>query len=521
MMDKEYFEIEPIKPFSESLIWQLNRDFYQERGLTAWSENIVPHHMTSNSMVGKTYAELIFAFLKDLASKGKTAETVYILELGAGHGRLAFHILKHLEKLTLSINTKIPPYCYVLSDIVEDNLTFFRQHPQFQTYFEKGLLDTTYFDATQSTELFLRNAQRKIAPKDLNQPLVVVANYFFDSIPNDLFLIRDKKIAACSVSLQSTEDPSNMRAEKLIDSIKLTYHKEPVTPPFYVEPLINEILEAYRNLVFDTYLFFPKKSIHCLTNLKALSIKGMMLLSMDKGFHEIHDLEKKEEPEIIVHGSFSFWVNYHAIGAFCKKQGGKILFPAFSNFHLDIGCLMFLPDGATYVQTDAAYQEFINNFGPDDFNTLKRLAYANVSKLYIKDIIALIRLSAYDSTIFIKLLPRIKQVAGAITFNERRRLEQTLHQVWDMYFSIKESYDLAYEIGGIFYDLGFYEAALKQYEHSIDLFGLKVDIYYNKALCYYQLRQDPLFLKTLAEAKQAFPNNEMLEKLDKLDMTSV
>ncbi len=519
-MNKEYFEIEPIKPFSESLIWQLNRDFYQEKGLTAWSKDIVPHHMTSNSMVGKTYAELIFAFLKDLAVKEKTEETVYILELGAGHGRLAFHILKHLEILTESIQTKIPPFCYVLSDIVEDNLTFFRQHPQFQTYVDKGLLDTTYFDAIDSKELFLRNAKKKITPKALNQPLLVVANYFFDSIPTDLFLIRDKIISTCSVMLQSTEDPAEMKTENLISTIELSYSQEPITAPFYVDPLINEILEDYKHLVFNTYLFFPKNSISCLTNLKELSTEGLMLLSMDKGFHEIHDLEKKGEPEIITHGSLSFWVNYHAISAFCEKSGGKTLFPEFSNFHLNIGCLLFLPDGETYIKTDAAYQQFVNNFGPDDFNTMKRLAYANTSKLNIKDLIALIRLSGYDSTFFIKLLPRIKQVSGAITFNERRRLGQTLHQVWGMYFSINESYDLAYEIGGIFYDIGFYEAALNQFDYSVNLFGQKADIYYNKILCYYQLRQDPLFIKTLAEAKLAFPNNEMLAKLDKLDMTS-
>lgn len=519
-MDHEYFEIEPLKPFAESLIWQLNRDFYQERGLAAWSEDIVPHHMTSNAMVGKTYAELIFSFLKDLGAKGKTAETVYILELGAGHGRLAFHILKHLEKLKLSISTKIPSYCYVLSDIVEDNLTFFQHHPQFQSYFEKGLLDTTYFDATESTELFLRNTKTKIRPKELHQPLLVIANYFFDSLPNDLFLIRDKTISACSVTLQSTEDPSEMRAEKLISNIKLNYDTEPITSPFYAKPLINEILEEYKVLVKDTYLFFPEKGINCLINLKEFSTEGLVLLSMDKGFHEIHDLEKRKEPEIIVHGSFSFWVNYHALSTFCKKRGGKVLFPDFSNFHLDIGCLLFLPDGETYVQTDAAYQQFVNDFGPDDFNTLKRLAYANISKLNIKDLIALIRLSAYDSTIFIKLLPRIKQVSRAITFNERRRLEQTLHQVWEMYFSISEAYDLAYEIGGVFYDLGFYDAALNQFEHSINLFGQRADVYYNKALCYYQLRQDALFVEILKEAKAAFPNSEVLGKLDQLDMTS-
>ena len=94
-MPSDYYTIETNTPFSESLIWQLNRDFYHQRGILAWSDDIVPHHMTSNSKVGKTYAELIFGLLQDVAIKSDSHEKVYILEMGAGHGRLAFHILSH------------------------------------------------------------------------------------------------------------------------------------------------------------------------------------------------------------------------------------------------------------------------------------------------------------------------------------------------------------------------------------------------------------------------------------------
>ena len=76
MMNTGQFEIEARTPFAESIIWQLNRNFYQEQGISAWSDHVVPHQMTSNSKVGKTYAELIFAFLKDLAEKGKTTEAI-------------------------------------------------------------------------------------------------------------------------------------------------------------------------------------------------------------------------------------------------------------------------------------------------------------------------------------------------------------------------------------------------------------------------------------------------------------
>jgi hypothetical protein len=258
-MEDQYFEIESKTPFSESLIWQLNRDFYQEKGISAWSEDIVPHHMTSNAKVAKTYAELIVAFLKDLGVKGQDNEVVYILELGAGHGRLAFHILKHLQILTASIKAPIPDYCYVLSDIVEDNLSFFQNHPQFQYYFQEGLLEVSYFDASESEQLYLRHAGRTISSKDLNQPILAIANYFFDSLPNELFFIQDEVVSTCSVSIHSKEDPQGMDTEGLIKNMELSYHQSVSNLPIYKESWLNEILEEYSDLVSNTYLFFPKK----------------------------------------------------------------------------------------------------------------------------------------------------------------------------------------------------------------------------------------------------------------------
>ena len=155
-MKSTRYILESDQLFSESLIWQLNRDFYQKTGPRAFSDDIVPHNLTSSSSVGKIYAELIFGFLKDLSAKSDTKEPVNILELGAGHGRLAFHTLVHLDKLIQNSNYDLPPYCYILSDIVEDNLSFFLNHTQLKQYLEKGVLDVSYYDAIESKNLYLR-----------------------------------------------------------------------------------------------------------------------------------------------------------------------------------------------------------------------------------------------------------------------------------------------------------------------------------------------------------------------------
>lgn len=516
-MDLDQFEIQPKTLFSESLIWQFNRDFYQEKGISAWSDDIVPHHLTSNSSVGRTYASLIYGVLKDLGSMKN--EIVYILDLGAGHGRLGFHILKHLQNLVSDSIEEIPNYCYILSDIVEDNLTFLSNHVQLQEFFREGVLDISYYDAIKSEKLYLRKSKKTINPNDLNQPLLAIANYFFDTIPSELFFIHNNVISDCFISINSTENPEGMPPEKLIENMKLTYDKPISHLPLYKESILNEILEEYKGFNSDTHIFFPKKGIDCLTSLKSLSKTGLVLLTMDKGFHELHNLKNKKEPDLVKHGSFSLWVNYHALSKYCIKQGGRVLFPSFSNFHLEIGCLLFLTESESYLHTDLAYNEVVNNFGPDDYNSIKKLIYSNVSRLKLIELIAFYRLSAYDSTIFIKLLPRLKQVIKTITVLERRRLAETMNSVWGMYFNINENFDLSYEIGGIFYDLGYYAEALNYFQFSTDLFGAKADVNYNQALCYYQLRQDKSFFKTLNKIKELFPDFELLKNLECLDMT--
>lgn len=516
-----FFQLENHKPFAESLIWELNRNYYLEKGITAWSSGEVPHQITSNSKVGKTYAEIIFGFLKDLAYKGKTTETVYILEVGAGHGRLAFHTLKHLDKLIAQIKIDLPPFCYVLSDIAEDNLTFFAKHPQFQAYFEKGVLDVAYFDIVSTQEIQLRIAKKTLQKSDLKQPILVLANYFFDSIPQDLYFIKDKKIDKCTIALSASLAPETVNTAQLLENIELDYALSHDKSPFYEQAILNDILEEYRELLINSFFLFPEVGLRGLENLKGLSSEGLMLISMDKGNHEIHNLESLPAPQMMRHGSMSFSVNYHALGSHCQKMGGTTWFPQSSNFHLEVACLLYLPDGETYTDTRLAYQRYVDDFGPDDYNSVKKLAYKHLHSFTIQEIVAFLRISAYDSSLFIKILPRLKQLISTVTYNERLRVAETMRQTWDGYFSMNNANDLGFEMAGLFYELAYYADALTFFEYSENLFGTSADGYYNKILCYYQLRQDDLFAKTLKQAKLEYPNFEKFKHLDDLDLNAM
>ncbi len=517
-MRSNLFGVQEKTLFSKSLIWQFNQDFYHEKGIAAWSEGIVPHEITNSSLASTTYAELIYALLKDIEAQGKTDQIVYILELGAGHGKLCFNILRHLDKLVAEDSTCKMSYCYVLSDIVEDNLSFYSDHPKLQAYFERGILDLSYFDATKSRSLELQKSGKTIRSSDLALPILTVANYFFDSIPNELFFFRDEAMFDCSISIDTLSDPQGKTAQDLISQMELTYHQSEVTSASFSSEIQQEILEGYRQLEGESYILFPSMGIDCLANIASLSKGGLIVLTMDKGYKEFQDLSGRVMPDIVKHGSFSLWVNFHAMSQYCLKKGGHIMFDSSTNLSIELAGLFFSKTRLDYPLFEQMYRKHARQLNLDDLNSMKKLVYKNMDTVNLSELLGLIRLCSYDSSIFINLLPSIKQLAKSISIKQRARLEQTIHKVWANYYAINVAYDLSYELGGLLYDLAYYESALDYFKHSVTTFGEKIDVSYNQILCYFQLRQDDLFYETLAAAKLRFPGTQVFSSLEGLDM---
>ena len=239
---------------------------------------------------------------------------------------------------------------------------------------------------------------------------------------------------------------------------------------------------------------------------------------MDKGIHSLEKIRKKNKPDIITHGSFSLWVNFHALGRYCTKTGGEVYFPSYSTFHAQVACLMFLDGADEYTNTYAAYERYVNDFGPDDYNSLKKMTYTHISKMPLIHLLAIIRLSAYDSNLFSKIVPQLRLEVQRVSHEERDRIAQMLNKIWNFYFNINEERDMALTIAGFFFDLGYYKYALDYFQHSTDRYGITIETHYNQTVCYYQLRQDEQFTNSLNLAKKLFPNTDVFKKLDNLDL---
>ena len=59
------FELEGFTPCSKSHLWKLMMSFYERKGPESWSQGIVPHFITCNSFIGRSYAKvciLVYTF---------------------------------------------------------------------------------------------------------------------------------------------------------------------------------------------------------------------------------------------------------------------------------------------------------------------------------------------------------------------------------------------------------------------------------------------------------------------------
>lgn len=506
-LKKDIHVIEKKQIFSKSKIWQYQRKYFKNAGIDAWLKGEVPHYITSNPVMGKTYAEIVLAFLRDIALQKKTIDTVYLLELGAGHGRLCYHFMKYFIEFYASTSFELPEFCYILSDFTEDTLNFWQNSPRLQPFFERGILDVALFDAEADKELYLRYSGITINKESLEQPLIVIANYFFDTIPQELFYIKDNQIYECLLTLGTEEDPSLMDSSELIDHIILEYDYNKTDKNKYKESYLSSILSYYSCELSDTHILFPYIGIQCLENLRKLSRQGLMLITSDKGSHRIDDLENRNAPDISRHGSFSLTVNYNAFKLYCENSYGYALFPKHYHFNIDLCCLLFFEKPVEYKETFMAYERFIINYGSDDYFSLKKLIEKHFSTLNFRDIFSILKLSGYDARLFNQMLPQLFYLLPGITENERWAIFQIIHKIWDMYFPLGEEDDLAFNLGMLLCELKFYTEAIVYFKLSEKIYESSEYHKNNIALCYYYMNEKERALSILQKTNDSVPLN--------------
>lgn len=508
--------LEESRRFSESILWRLQRAYFAREGLGAWRDGTVPYYITNNPYIARRYAQVVYGWLRDLLRTPGDfdfTQPFYVLELGAGSGQLGYHFSRQFTQLLADSALGPILFRYVLTDFNAATLDDWQAHPQLAQLVAAGQLDFARFDATQDQSVQLIHSQTVLVEGKLANPIVVLANYVFDSVPEDVFRFEKGQLFESLVRAMAHPPATDFDDPELLKRTVLAYRHRPAQLPIYPEPEFNEILGYYQKTLQQSCLPFPVTSLRCLQLLRKLSGDRMMVISGDKGFHREQDLDFQGEPGLTIHGSFSMSVNLHALGHYTTQVGGTFLATQHQRLNLDICTFLFGRSGNDYAETRLAFAEAIERSGPDDFFVVKKYLETHFAAMELAELLAFYRLSSWDSAIFVASFIELLKKLPKASDDLKLETYAAVREIWDGYYYLGEDKDVPFALGLVLMGIENYGEAINFFEASLGMHGPDASTFYYLAACHAEARQ---LDQALAYTRESLALNPQFEPAQKL-----
>ncbi|HEX3156178.1 MAG TPA: SAM-dependent methyltransferase, partial [Candidatus Angelobacter sp.] len=419
-----------------------------------------------------------------------------ILELGAGTGKFSYLFLRKLTALLQSNNIPSQLVRYCMTDTAENLIAEWRENSYLQEFVNSGILEFEVFQAGQQSQL------------KHNGPLVVIANYVFDSLPQDAFAIENGVIQQILVTTSSAEEKS----PEYLKDLRFSYRNSAIAPQHYPDNGWNGILEQYRTRLSAATILFPASVLQTVEQLSHSSNGRMLLLVADRGIAHEEDLVlAPRTPSLDFHAGgrcFSQLVNFDAIGKYFRGKGGDALVPAKHFTNLNLCAFIQHNAGEEFLATHRAYQQTINSFGPDDLFALMTWLNAYLEEISLPQALALLRLTRWDTVALTRLFPVIAKHARSAN-PERSDLRDAVLSTWENHYPLtKDENVLAFYCGVILLELRFYQEAYSMFRKSQQLYSPSAATSYNLGLCCLGLGGSREALELMREACNLDPSFE-------------
>ncbi|MHB8128904.1 MAG: hypothetical protein ACYDEX_07895 [Mobilitalea sp.] len=503
--------LEAEKPLSQSMLWRLQADFYANQGPEAWIKGIVPQYITTNPYIANVYAKTVFGYCRDLASSVDFDKntTIYIMELAAGVGRFTYTFLKRFLHIVEHSSLKNLRFKYIVTDLAERNLEYWQNHSFLKPYFESGVLDCATFDMAGEEELRLRYSGEVLREGNLKNPLILFANYTFDSIPQDTFYVNKGELFEGVVTITTKGDQVDPEDKSILAGLDYYYTDKPIQGSGYYEDTnMNDILLHYKDCLEDTAFSLPVIAFRCINRLKKLSGDDIVMISTDKGYRNASSMNKNYHPFLSKHGSISLTVNFHALELYFKSLGGKAIHCIYEHENVTMSLFLLSQRSHDFIETAMAYQEIIESIGPDDFYVIKKALVPLNKSLTTKELLTFLRYTVWDARTFLEFYNTLLERIAEEEDFPKDELVAVIHNVWEHYFPIGEEGDLAYCLGSLLGYFGYDRDAIQLFKSSLEFYGDDAAINYEIALCYYNLHELEYALEYIAKSLVLDPNFE-------------
>lgn len=453
-------------PLSSCRLWQYQQEFFSDNGIHAWVDQ-VPFYITSNPYIADAYATIAVRFMQDYQKlrEYRPEEPFVMVELGAGSGRFSFYVLKRIHELLNHLTLTQIRFVYVMTDFTGTTMDFWQSHPALADWIDRGILDFAVYNAENDQEMVLVNSGRVLSKGCLGNPMIVMANYLFDTICHDAFQIAGGRLQEGLVTL--TTPKNNLYDNRLqrLEDVHAAYTYHDIDLSYYDNDVFNSVLEKYQR-DYDTLNFlFPKGALTCIEHLSAMSDGKLVLLASDNGFCEPVELKRHQRPELVFHGSFSMMVNFHAIAEYIRLRGGVAYTPPIKhdikNTAFFLGC-----DMNRLTETSLALANYIQNLSPGDvYNVYEQIKLSEPVR-GLETVLSYLNLTSWDPHVFNHLFDFILYQAGSVDPVLVEALAQGSKKIEANFYHLPNHPDTMMELGRLFHAMGDYKTAIYYYDKA-------------------------------------------------------
>lgn len=483
--------LETNQPISTSKLWQLAANYYLNKGPAAWTSEETPSFVTSSCFIAHYYAEIVMHALQDWQTTYSDSSThsstpFYILELSSGLGEFAYRFVKELCELLQQNHLTQIKFCYVLTDLVEENVLLWKESAAFANFVEQGWVDFASYDLTKPEPLTLVHSGITLNHEQLTKPLTVIANYIFDSVPCDMFYVTTLGLQQGVITLKVPKEMDIAKPEDL-SQITTEINVQNTSGEIYPEPLYNEIIHHYCKLVNGAVVNFPIAALRYLEYLLNLASGNLLLLTSDKGYSTIELIKQIDRFLIDYHNSLSVLVNFHAIEQFFKSNGGDSFYQdQFTQLVTAVYTAGMTLQSMNHLQR--FLQIYQQEMSPQEYC---RLIYhfSQVREFDVQGMLALFRLSKNDPILLRLMREPILKLSNPYKIHFNHQLRNIFTALQNNIYPPSYHAEFDFTLGSVYHMMGDYEVALEFFDNYTPTPQTEYEYYQRVKDCYHSLQE--------------------------------
>ena len=389
---------EGSRPVSNSDVWKLLMDFYARKGPEAWRSGKIPQRITSNGYTADVYASIVTAFLRDWAHDGG-GEVPLILEVGGGSGLFAWLFMNRLLNHHLSTEEALP-FEYLLTDAAESNVRAWMDVPRLRKLVDRGPMDMAVLKAAREIRVEEPRTRQLSRADLLARPVILIANYVFDSLPAELIRVRDGRVFWESLSIDSPHEQGTRPED--FSQLEPRFESHELASPYTEHAGVNDIIERYRALDREGCIPLPLQAISFLENFLESDFP-FLLLAGDMAYTTT-DFEA--EPPIIFSDYIACTVNFHMLGELFGGWGGGSVFADRADSRFSVGAFL-KPGSVTIPRTEEAARNVLRHFTPLDAQRIEAALEGSGGTFDFRTVYAWLRLARFDALSTDRCIPHL------------------------------------------------------------------------------------------------------------------